>query len=300
LRPAGYAASNPQRFLDTDHYQLYAQKLRWRPACGIQGLPTDSTAKQARVDKLFAAMTDFSNVYDSDNIFTTGRVISNDDIEFTCLRIASAIDQLHTNGLCVPFIADPTASESSVKGKKIWRADQTERDLTPSQREDAIAEHLRHYKKACLDAIQHDKDLIILFVAAPNIAGRTRSANARSNHSRKRRAKVSEDTEGPPAKRHVSQVSMASTDLSPPAALNGSLGMQQMPYFRGSTHVPHAGSFAGANTWPANIDPMLEAATCITADQGTDDIAHDRFFKTEDEYDWIMDPQRLLEEPFFS
>jgi hypothetical protein len=185
-RPQGYSNNNPRNMGNTLNRTAYISKFWWRPTCGTLGLPQSTAAKQARLDKFFAAMTNFNEVLDSDNAFTEGRVIDNDDIEFTCLRIADAIDNLHSHGLCVPHIADPTMREAISKRQKVWRVDQEERDLTPSQREGAIAQHLEHYKKACLDAIDHDKDITILFVAAPNNAGKKRDANAVSNAKRKR------------------------------------------------------------------------------------------------------------------
>ncbi|KIW07250.1 uncharacterized protein PV09_02105 [Verruconis gallopava] len=186
-RPAGYKDKNPHNLVDAQRRAEYLQKYWWIPASGTAGLPKDPMSKQARVDKLFAAMTDFSDVWDSDNIFTEGRSIDNDDIEYACMRIGDAIDDLHRNGLCVPHIADPTMKEVLRKQKR-WRVDTFERDMTATEREDAIADHLRHYKKACLDAIDRTKELSLLFVAAPITAGKRRDANAKSNYTRKKRS----------------------------------------------------------------------------------------------------------------
>ena len=304
--PKQYSASNPGNMRHPQHRTNYVNRFWWQPTCGTTGLPLTAEARSARVNKLFAAMTDFSDVYDSNNIFTTGELINNDDIEFTCLRIADAIDSLHRDGLCVPHIADPTMHQLSNRGIKTWRPDEDERNLTPSQREDAIAQHLRHYKKACLDAVQHDKDLVMLFVAAPNVAGKKRDNNARSNQQRKRKFTVPGDEITSPAtpKRKVTQstqMELASPSLgvlSPAPTI-----MQDFP----AEQVIAANRYPGMlNTFDQDsIDPTHRAyatpsSFMLESGFNTPNTDANALHTVDDHYDWVNDPQGLLSGDIFN
>lgn len=290
-RPDHYPTSNPRSLLDPQQHTNYIAKHWWRPAPGGYGLPTNPVARQARVDRFFAAMVDFSDVYDSDNVFTDGRVIEIDDIEATCLRIANAIDDLHNNGLCVPYVADPTTYQATVKGKKTWKLIQQERDLTAVQRENAVAEHLRHYKKACLDAVQHDKDLTILFVAAPHVAAKKRDSNAKSNGQRKRRVRDGDQIDPRPTKRTMTQTStkMDSIIHQPEVKVEAEedeLNFLSMsvaaPYYEPQTRflAPDIGDSA-FDFSPASAGPWFN-------DIGMDFVLDDDFSFNPQEYDWLL------------
>jgi hypothetical protein len=244
-RPSYYSANNPQNLSNALNHSAYLNKYWWQPASGANGLPLTDETRQARIDKFFTAMTDFSDVWDSDNAFTEGRLIDNDDIEFTCMRIADTLDNLHRHGLSVPFVADPTVKEVISKRQKVWRVDEQERNLTPSQREDAIVEHLRHYKKSCLDAIDHDKDLTILFVAAPITAGKKRDANAASNSKRKQKRGAT-----PASSRHVREETDDANDILSPQTMLGQTSKSASTHSQVEDLTPDEQSKVSTVAWP--------------------------------------------------
>jgi hypothetical protein len=317
VRPPRYSLSNPHKLNNDQHLSTYLNKYWWQPGSGPSGLPQTPEAQQARIDKLFAAMTDFSDVFDSDNAFTEGRVIDNDDIEFTCLRIANAIDKLHQHGLAIPYVADPTMKEISTKRQKKWRIEQDERDLTPKQREDAIADHLKHYKKACLDAIDHDKDLVILFVAAPITAGKKRDATARSNSNRKQRAnttalvadkakidmtdklmEVSDPVDVQATQANCTngqQITSVAGNVSSPSSVYSGAGMFTPTQTTVTANQPIAAGFGanGDNNLSAvAVGDDNAAAPTSSFDMGIDWSKLEEF--PEHNYDWILEPQHLL------
>jgi hypothetical protein len=237
-------------------------------------------------------MVDFSDVYDSDNLFTDGRVIGSDDIEATCLRIANAIDDLHNNGLCLPYVADPTTYQATVKGQKIWKSIQQERDLTAIQRENAVIEHLRHYKKACLDAVQHDKDLTILFIAAPHVAAKKRDSNAKSNGQRKRRVRDGDHTESRPTKRVMTKASQNFETVSRQPEVKVEADQDDLSL----TDMPLTAPFYEPWTKyliPDDMDSTFDVPAAYPEhchnDTSRDFVLDDDFVFNPQEYDWLLE-----------